>query len=63
MSDTENDNMPAVPMPNEPGDIGDEQLPAGAHVKTDKEEWNYAANKAKLEPILSERIREFLNGL
>jgi len=63
MIDKERDNTPAVPMPNEPGDIGDEQLPAGAHVKTDKEEWNYAADKAKKEPILSERIREFLAGL
>jgi hypothetical protein len=63
MSDKERDEMPAVPMPNEAGDIGDEQLPAGAHVKTDKEEWNYSSDKAKREPILPERIREFLAGL
>lgn len=49
-------------MPQEAGDIGDEQLPAGTS-KTDKEEWTYAADKVKREPILPERVREFLNGL
>jgi hypothetical protein len=49
-------------MPQEAGDIGDEQLPAGGS-KTDKREWNYAADKAKRDPILPERVREFLNGL
>ena len=28
---------------NEPGDVGEEQLPAGVN-KTDKAEWNYADN-------------------
>lgn len=49
-------------MPDEAGDIGDEQMPAGAQ-KTDKEEWNYAADKVKKEPILPEKVRKFLNGL
>lgn len=62
MTDKENqDKEPAV-MPNEAGDIGDEQLPAGEN-KTDKAEWNYTADRVKKGPKLPERMREFLNGL
>jgi hypothetical protein len=54
--------MPGEAGDNEAGDLGDEQLPAGG-TKTGKEEWNYAADKVKREPILPERVREFLAGL
>jgi len=62
---SDKNKMPAVPMPNEPGDIGDEQCPAGVNVKTDKGEWNYSADELKNEPmfIFPDRIREFLAGL
>jgi hypothetical protein len=49
-------------LPNEPGDIGEEQLPAGNN-KTDKREWTYASDKVKKEPKLPEKVREFLDAL
>jgi hypothetical protein len=36
---------------NEPGSIGEEQMPQGAGPKTDKHVWNYAADKAKEDPF------------
>lgn len=45
----------------EAGDIGDESLPAG-EVKTDKQKWNYGANKVEKKE-LPEKLEDFIAGL
>ncbi|HEY9676628.1 MAG TPA: hypothetical protein V6C76_01405 [Drouetiella sp.] len=58
----ENEQQEMMPnMPDEAGDIGDEQCPAGVK-KTDKVGWDYAASK-RIEQKLPEKIKDFLNGL
>ena len=49
-------------MDNEGGSIGDEQCPAYVD-KTDKHEWDGAAQKAKADHIIPKKVREFFAGL
>lgn len=48
---------------DEAGSIGDEQLPCGTQGKTDKQEWNYAADKVKKESKVPEWLQSLLNAL
>ena len=58
----ENDQQEDLPqMPDEAGDIGDEQCPAGVK-KTDKAEWDYSSSK-RIDKKLPEKVKDFLNGL
>jgi hypothetical protein len=45
---------------NEPGSIGEEQMPQGAGPKTDKHVWNYAADKAKGDDFLGSWFKKFI---
>jgi hypothetical protein len=53
---------PADPN-NEAGSIGDEQMPAGENIKTDKYRWTLSSDQVAKEDTLPPRLREFLNGL
>jgi len=62
MNKKDNDQGYVGPLLTEAGDVGDEQCPAGEH-KTDKQEWNYAADDLMPESFLPQGLLEFLNGL
>lgn len=61
MADNDNKAEDEARMPAEAGDIGDEQNPAYIE-KTDKADWTQAADKAKKEPSLLDKIQGLEEG-
>jgi hypothetical protein len=47
---------------NEPGSIGEEQLPIDAGDKNDKQAWTYAADKIDEDVTWWQRLRNFFKG-
>lgn len=47
---------------NEPGSIGEESLPADGGEKTDKQAWDYTADKARREGSLGDLLHRFFGG-
>jgi hypothetical protein len=54
-------NDSARELMNEPGSIGEEQLPADAG-KNDKEEWTYASDKNFEDHNWWQRIQKYFRG-
>lgn len=49
-------------MINEPGSIGEEQLPADFGKKNDKQPWTYAADEMEEDYTWWQRLRNYLKG-
>jgi hypothetical protein len=58
----ENINEQARELINEPGSIGEEQLPQDSVGKNDKQEWTYAADKVSEDITWWQRVQKFFRG-